>query len=495
MAKKNWRKVKGGDLLSDCYLSPTEECIISIMLNGAKEKSKPKDRFSAHRSNIDRLVQINRLDLAKQELEKAKEAYYQLTEVKYDYPSLLRVLSAVGQKPGNRFVDHTYKKIRYKTNGTIDATSLLYAAQYFGELGYIDSATKFLMDVVDTAEKTPKILKYEARSMGRALAATRKHDLLKSYLAVKDYDSEWKSRMLEAAFTHYIKKEKLKDANEILKIIFTYQPKKTSKDDLHYIRMLKKMHQNKLTLKLTDKLTKQMEKMSPLFRGVVARSLVQAHGARGMIHTGRKVIDQHFSKNRLGPMLDLSVEATKSRTAAGLAVQYYRDMPKLIKETYGLLKQTNNEERKKNKLDIREFYEVMAADLGSKFSRKEFDAYGYDSFDYDQIIAAFIEVRKYDEALEWTVAQEKRFGKSYNYYDLFSMYGQAAPREKVEEIKAHPKFKEHGRFFNRAYLKRLFWNGHLDEAATLFKTLSDKEKRIMVINQLPFVSGCLKCDL
>lgn len=492
---KTWRVIKDGDPLADCYLAPTAECVLETMLKSAFDSNQPKDRFIAHTSNIDRLVQMNRMDIAVSEYEKAEEAFYQLADIKYDYPSMLRAQSVLKKKPDQKFLTYTRSKVSSDRGGAIDTNGLLYAAQYFGEYGHTDSAMPYLTDVIEAAKKSPKILKFDARSLGRALAATGRHDLIKTFLESKDYDSEWKTKMLEDALIFHVKQEQMKDGEEILKIILSYPRQKTNKDDILVIRMLKKLQQDDLMFSLTDQLTKHTEKMDPLFRGLLARTLVQAHGARGSIHMGRKVIEQYFSKDPLAPLIDLTVDSANSRSAIGLAVQFYRDMPKLISETYALLKNTDMEERKRNKLEIRKFYEVLAADLNSAFSRQEFDSYGYDSFDYDQIIDIFIEVRKYDEALEWTVEQERRFGKSYNYHDLFSMYGQAAPPEKMEQIKKHSKFKEHGDFFNRAYLKRLYWNGRIEEAAALFKTLSDKEKKIMIFSQIPFVSQCLKCDL
>jgi len=491
---KSWRRIKGGDALSDCYLSPTADCIIDLSMKNIKTETDADKRFSARVATIGRLVQIDRLDLAKAEFEKLKVEYYQLPKLEYNFSATLRLFNVFGEKPSEKLLSHALNKVKMK-GGKLNIGSLLRAAEYLGEYGYKNEGVPFVMPVVEAAKKSPKLIKYDSRGMGRALGATEQYDLMKSYLKLEDFDSRWGSQMLEAAFLYHMKQEDLKSAEKVMKIILTFPRSKTNKDDLIFIRMFRKAQQDKLVYKFINRLKDQTEKMDPLFKPLLARSLVKAYGAVGNIHMGRKTIEQYFKTNRLGPMLDLTIESANSRSTPGLAVQFYRDLPKLIAETHTLVKNASAKDKKSNKLDIKKFYLVLAAHLQSNFTLQEYDAYGFDDYEYENMIEAFTEVRRYDEALAWTVAKERKFGKTWSYYDVFSMYGASASPDKIDKLKRHPKFSEHGKFFDRAYLKRLYWGGHVEDAANLFKSLSLKEKEIAIFGQMPFVSVCKKCDL
>jgi len=491
---RSWPRIKGDDAMSDCYLSPTAECIIDLSMKRIKTATSTKKRFSARISAIANLIQLDRPALAKAELEKAKEDYYRLSKPEYSFGSIIGALNRLGNKPDKRLLAYSQKKFGFK-NGKVNVDQLLFAAEGLGRHGYKDDAVPFVMQAINTAKSSPKLIEYNARTMGRALAAIERYDLMKSYLKSRGSDSEWGSHMLEEAFLYYIKEEGLESAEKVMKIIFTFPRSKTNKDDLIFIRLFKKMQQDSIVHKLTERLENQTKKMDPLFAKILARSLVKAYGARGNIHLGRKTIEKYFKKNSLGPMLDLVIESANSRSSPGLALQYYRDLPKLVSETYQLIKNASVKDKRSNRQNIKKFYLVLAAELQSSITMQEYDAYNFDSYDYEKMIGILVEVRKYDQALAWTVAVEKKFGKTFSFFDVFSMYGASAPLDKIDRLKRHPKFKEYGRFFNRAYLKRLYWKGYIKEAAKLFKTLGVEEKKIAIFGQIPFVSTCKKCDI
>ncbi len=490
---RSWIKQKGTDPLSDCYLSPTADCIVNTIMKPEKQTSI-QEQFSSHTSNVQNLLRLNRRDLAKSELEKAKRKYFQLPKITYKVGSMVRALHQMGESPDPRLLKYTKNKLHLK-NGKVNVSDLLSVTEYFGEAGYKEAAMMFLNLVVDAAKTSPGLIKSYSRRLGRALAATEKNDWITSYLKSKHYKSEWKSKMLEAAFLQYIENEDLKSASIIMNLIFGVHTSKTNEDNLIFIRLFKKAQQDKVVLKMVEQLKHQTEKASPLIRPILARSLVKAYGAIGDIPKGRQTIQKYFSKKPLRSMLDLIIESANSRSSVGSTVQYYKELPQLIAETYALLKKSSAKERKSLRLTIKEFYEVMAAHLKSRFSIQEWNAYGFQWYDYGNLVSALVEVRKYDEAMRFADESQRRFGKSYRYMDIFYLYGYTAPPQRVEILKRHPQYRKHEHFYKRARLQNLYWKGFTKKAADLFPTLTQKEKRISIIQQIPFATVCNTCNL
>jgi len=491
---KSWPKIKDKDPLFNCYFSPTAECIIDLSMRKIKTASSIEKRFSARISAINRLIMLDYLDLARAEFEKARVEYYQLPEIRFSFSSMIRLSKSLGIEIDQKMLSYSQKKVGFKGE-KIDVWALLSAAENLGEYGYGEKGIPFLMQVVDAAKIFPKLIEYESSAMGGALAATEQYDLMESYLKSDNFDSKWGSNMLEGAFLFHMEKGDIRSAEKIMLIILTFPRSTTNEDSLMAMRLLNKVKQRDLAYKKLTKLRKKTEDMDPLFRLLLARSLVKAYGILGYIDFGRKTISQYFKTNTLGPMLDLTIESANSRNSVGLAVQHYRDMPKLIAETRELLKKASAKDKRSNKIRIKKFYLVVASHLQSNLTMQEYDAYGFADYDYENMIEAFIEVRKYDEALAWTVAKEKKFGSTWKYSDLFSMYGHFAPLEKIKELKRHSKFDKHKVFIKRAYLKRLYWSGDIDGAIDLFNTLSISEKENAILGQMPFISTCMKCNI
>jgi hypothetical protein len=125
-------------------------------------------------------------------------------------------------------------------------------------------------------------------------------------------------------------------------------------------------------------------------------------------------------------------------------------------------------------------------------SVEELPKFKRDWVTYSGIIASFLEVRKFDKATEWTY----KVGKSYRHGDILAAVGaMASTREQVAKFKESVAFKEYGVRLQRSYLRRLYWNGYLDEALIEFNSMSHREKIFAILSEAPFVVGCKSCSI
>lgn len=482
--------VQGADMFSNCYFTPSANCLEGFL--NAPEKDHAGVTISRYRFNVMAFHRLGRDDAARDALRQMKDFFYDNPgTVKFHSGTMLEAMELVNQKADQRFADFVYQHTSQKS-----IVDLLAHAQAFAKYGTPELGQRFLDDALKIAALKPKYLGFNGRRLGETLAAFGDHAKIRSLVTSKAYNSEGKNWIFEGALTYHVGNEDMRSAEIVVNLILNTPRPWTDKDALRFVRLFNKMHFELNKLAMLNRLIKQYDETEGKFyQSAIGARLISALGASGQIHRARKYIERQPG-DPLPLMMDLSVHAANSKSAHGIAVQFYKDFPKLLDDTYTLLKSKTPEQRKKiNKSTLKDFYGVLAAYLPANPSIRELDGLKFDKYRYGPIIDEMIEVRKYDLALKWTDDVEGRFGKTYKYGNIFSSLGGIAGRADMDKHRQHPQFGKHSNRFHRQLLDRLYWKGRMDEALREFKALDAVNKRSAVRQQLMFVVPCQSCDL
>ncbi len=488
-----WPARSGSDAYSTCYFSPNAACVEAFITEPNDEKVSV--RFNSYDNAIRKLMQLGQADKARAYYEEMEALFFNTPElIQYYSSTLFRIMHDMGITPDQRHFDYVYKHID-KTK----IYDLLEHASLFSEFGAPEFGAVFLNAAMALVAKKPKTLESNTRGFGKALAALKNHDALRSYLTSSDHSSETKNKLLSEVIWSYMKQSEIKLAEDALLMIDAVPRKWTDKDHLIFIRLFIKMHKNEAAWTMVERVIKHYEesKGKMFAQPILAATLVKAYGAYGSIHKGRQLVNQHFSKDPLWIMMELAIEAADSKSSHWSAVQFYKDFPKLLDDTYALLKATPLAQRQKlNKSTLKKFYVVLAAYKSVNPSIKELDGLGFDKYSYGSIIDAFIEARKLDTALRWTDEVEGRFGKTYKYSAIFTALGSAATSSaEIERFARHPKFNDNKYGFGRTYLDMLYRHGQFDQALSLFNQKTPVQKRSTIMRQIGLFTPCRSCDL
>lgn len=490
---KSFPKHQGTDKYSSCYLAPTIACINTFI-------TKPTDaqaarRMSGYYNNIIALSKIGKLDKARSQLKELETLYYQDPKnVRYNTGTVTESMAYLDIKPDQRLANFVY----LHTDKT-KTSDLLSKASLFIRHETPQHGQRFLDHVIQIFAENPKEVRYAAASYGRMLAAYKKHVLLRTITVSSKYRSEDKNKILQAALMYHLGQEDMKSAQKVQDIILNVQRSSTDKDLLLFIKLFNKTHNMDARHRMLSLLMKNYENGEGKFmiQALLFHSVVKGLGASGQIHKARTYIEKHATKDPVSIMMALAVEAAHSRSSNGLAVQFYKDFPKLLNDTYTLLKAMPLEKRQKlNPLVLRDFYVVLAAYLPINPSTQDVDGIKrFDKYDYGPIIESFVEVRKYGPALQWTDVAERKFGNTYKYGDIFASLGGIASGKDMALHTQHLQFRKHSNRFHSKHMERLYWKGHMDRALIEFNQLDETNKVSAILKQAMFVAPCKSCDL
>ncbi|WP_041366662.1 hypothetical protein [Methylophaga frappieri] len=491
---RSFPKKKGSDFYANCYMAPDAACLETVIDNSQPMTQDNSSIMRNYSSKVERYSLLGRQ-------QKTLSAYKQMDVlffrdkglINYDTATLFSAMEKLGLKPEKRHFDYVY------VNTKKSVSALSGAADLFAKYGSMNHANAFYKDMVNLIKQKPKELKNKTMYVGQTLAKLGKKDQLISYLKSDQHSSETKNKLLERYIVELVKSQKKEEAQEAVNLVYSVKRSWTNGDYIIFVRLFHKLHMQDAawnTIKRLEAFYKSGEG-NMFIQPLTAGSLVEAYGAVGSIHNGRKYIDKHFKDNPLEMMMKLTIEAANSRSAKGLALQHYKDLPKLVDETYAKFKAATPEQRKKlSKLVVEQFYEVLAAYLPANPSVNELSPFVDDKYGHKGVIDAFIEVRKFDKATEWTNAVETKYGNTYKHNDILAAVGAlASSHEQVEQFKRTTAFKKKDFFLKRPYLKRLYWNGYFDQALAEFNTMPEKEKVNAILAQMPFVVGCKGCTL
>lgn len=488
------KKIQGADFYANCYMAPDAACLEATIDKQQPFDQSNRSKMSHYGSKVSRYVLLGKP-------QKALAAYKEMdalfrrdkslanTYAAYD---IFSAMSKLGKTPEKRHFDFVYQH----TKKRIDDLSR--SASMFAKYGAMNYATIFYRDMTDLIAKKPSSLKYSARSVGQILAELGKKDQLITYLRSDKHSSEIKNKILESYIVTLVKAQEKEKAQEAVNLIYAVKRSWTNDDYLIFIKLFHKLHMQEAAWNTIKRLEKFYESgEGKLFiQPMTARSLIEAYGAVGSIHNGQKYIDKHFKDNPLEMMMRLAIEAANSRSSRGLALQFYKDLPKLLDDAYAKLKAARPAERKKlNSIVVENFYEVLAAYLPANPSFNELSPYVYDKYGYDELIDAFIEVRKFTKAAEWTNAVEAKYGNTYRHGNILDAVGALASPKEIEHFKRSSAFRKQGFRLLRPYLKRLYWKGYFDQVLVEFNAMPEKEKINAILSQMPFVVACKECTL
>lgn len=491
---RSFPKKQGVEVYSNCYMAPDAACLEAIIDN-----KKPIDQSNSsimynYNSQVENYILLGKQQKALKAYQEMETLFFRDKGLTSSHAhNLFAAMKKVGKTPEKRHFDFIYQNTKKRIN------DLSYEARRFAEYDAMNYADVFYTDMINLIKQKPKDLKYNTMYVGPTLALLGKKDQLVSYLESDQHPSEIKNKLLEYYIIELVKAQKKEEAQEAVKLVYSVKRSWTNSDYVIFVRLFHKLHMQDAawnTIKRLEQFYADGE--GKIFiQPLVSRSLIEAYGAVGSIHNGRKYIDKHFKDNPLEMMMTLAIEAANSRSSKGLALQYYKDLPKLVEETYTKLKGASAEEKKKlNSFVVKSFYEVLAAYLPVNPSVQELSSYEFDKYNYTGIIDSFIEVRKFDNAVEWTNTIEAKFGNSYKHGDILAAVGALArSQEETDRFKRSPAFRKNDFRLLRPHMKRLYWNGYFDKALGEFQTMSEKEKVIAVLEQSSFVVPCTDCTL
>ena len=483
-------KRQGTDIYSKCFMAPTAECIKVFITKPVDGENSSK--VYGYSGAIDDLTDLGDFATAKQFLTEMEALVLNDAKlVKQNTGTLFRAMDKLGIKPSKKHYDAAF---RYTDKTKVN--DLLNMVKLFAEHDMPQYAEPFYREALKHFEKKPSDIKYKAGSLGTAIAALEKFDDLRSYLESESLLAESKNRILKEVILYFVKKDDKTNADKALGFIDIARKSWTNKDQEVYVRLFNKLHRDGLAMHIIKAQESAYEKgKGQLFiQPIIGASLVRTWGAIGSFHNAQKYLGLSSEKSRLSLMIDLTEQAAESRGAAGLSVQFYKDFPKFLQDTQAALKAATPEQRKRiSAFEITKFYQVLAAHLPANPSPSDLRGYKLESYDHDRIINAFIEVRKHSKALEWA---ESTGARSYAYSKIFESLGSSAKSQAdIDTLTRRAAFEPNKLLFNRAYIKRLYWNGYFDKALAQFNKLDIKEKKIMIRRQLPFVVACKTCHL
>ncbi|MBV2131061.1 PDZ domain-containing protein [Arsukibacterium indicum] len=493
-APKIWSRLQSTDPFAACYFSPSVQCIKSFV-----EKPMHKDpqtRFRNYYSVINDLVKLEQMADAQALLSEMQILFYQLPQdANMNIAALIEAMALFGQQPTEKMAVFVYQNMS-KTF----LFSLFSQAELFAKYGNLKAAGVFLDPLISLAKNDPDHLKDDAAAFGRALAATNNHQIIEFHVQNKHHKSEWKNKLLQEALLYHLKNEQQESADKVWKIIFGTPRSWTDEDYLSYVRLFRKMHNLDAAQHMINKMQTHYQSLSEgdksIFQSLAAGRLIRAYGANGNIHQAKLLINQYFATNPLNHMMALVVEVANSKNSRGIALQHFKDLSVLLEDTHKRLKTASNSQRRQLKAsELEAFYQVQAAYLNTNLTLQEVSGYKLSKFAHEKIIDSLLEVRKHEQALIWTDYVNSELGKSYKYGTIFASFGSSSTSKQIENLKRHPKFPEYNQRFYRHHLKRLYWNGYLDDAQKLFNKLSENEKRNAVLSQIPYVVNCNKCNL
>ncbi len=484
---------KGTDPYSDCYFKPNAACIEHFILQ-PDHTARWGTAFSHYSTNISTLIALGKTDKARAALNKMKAYFYTKPDpyiVRTYTTNVLGAMDALGEKPDQQFRDFVYQNSDRKK-----LYDMLGLAVTYKEYGAPKLGRRFLDDALRMLDSDPKSLGVSDDRYGRALAAFEMHDRLRAIIVSKTYFSFQKNSILKGALIYHVKQEDAPSVGKIMDIIINTPRSWTDTDRWHYVRLFHKLHFEGRKKNMLSHISKQYDDLQGnMFQTAVSTSVIRALGASGQIHRALTYIDKSPGDS-LALMMYLAIEAANSRSSHGIAVRFYKDFPKLLTDTYALLKTKTPEQRKKlGKTTLLNFYKVLAVYLPSPPSIRELDGLGLQQYHYESIIDHFIEVRKYGAAFAWADDIEKRFRGTYKYSDIYTALGGIASYEEMNRYKQHAGLAKHKNRFHRQLLDRLYWGGYLKEARAEFAQLDEKNKRSAIRNQLMFITPCESCDL
>lgn len=487
-------KKPGTDVFSNCYFAPETSCIQSIIETMRPDGSSHSSLLRHYFSKIESFMLLNEKQKAMAVFRDMERLFFNdPTLVEYDSWSVLESRNLLGLAPEKRHFDYIYRHTEKRISALAQKASMF---AKFGQAGYADI---FYNDTISMIEKKPDELQNKLMFIAPMLAKLGKKQQLLRYLQADNYSSTVRNSLLARYITELVKEQKRGELKDALSMIFSVKRPWTNKDYVLFAKLFHKLHMNDAARNMVERLEKLHEKNNdkPLFQPLTARSLIVVNGALGRIHLARKYIDKHYKDQPLEMLMKLAVEAANSRSSKVLAVQYYKDLPKLIDEAYALLIKLPAAQKKKlNRRVAVDFYEVLAAHQYANPQYSELKAYTHYEDDYKGVIETFIAARRFDEAMTWINAAEQEFGTTYWHGDIYSALGALSPsREFSEKFKKYPSFQNNKIRYYNSHIARLYWNGYFEEALLNFNLLNTAQKVNLTLNQAKFVVPCKMCTI
>lgn len=475
-----------------CFFKPTRRCIAESLDNPSSYADLNK-RFGRSYTYVKTLAQLGDMKRARQAQADAEVTLYRLPEFSSSNAAvLIDQMQLVGAAPGETFFNFVVRNLD-KT----DLADNLNMARAFKKSGNDQAALNFFGKSLRIARSDPKKLQSRATLFGRVLAAFGRHDLLTEYLEADGFKPRWKDQLIEAAIIHHLKAEDFEGTRTALNIMTSAKRSRTDRTQLRMIRLFTKMQRPDYAQRIISNIEKAAKKPEnqTFMKSSYAASLIRAYAASGKVSNAVAILDRDF-KTSLKLHIQLVVEAAESKSAYGVAAQFYPRLPPLIQRTTALYQQNKTTAgRQLLTVNTRNFLQVSASTAKLKPDFNMFQAIDASKYDAQKIIEALAAVRRQPEALSWADWAERRFGKVYTYGKIFRSAGSSGTQKLMDALSQHPKYSQYGQGMLHHHMYRLYWNGRIEQAIEVFAKLSAEEQRRAVLRQVHFVRKCNECTL